>query len=70
MQKHAVIIEDVDKDGRADLSVYKEDTRLFTIYNLKNWEWKQPPRAPRSFVRWSVTLLLCELVDYGLIRWI
>lgn len=33
--KHAVIIEDVDKDGRSDLSIYKEDERLFTIYNLK-----------------------------------
>ena len=35
MHKHAVIIEDVDKDGRSDLSLYREDERLFTIYNLK-----------------------------------
>ena len=35
MHKHAVVIEDADKDGRADLSIYKENERLFTVYNLK-----------------------------------
>ena len=35
--KKAIIIktDDVDGDGRKDLSLYHEDERIFTIYNLK-----------------------------------
>lgn len=35
--KKAIIIktDDIDGDGRKDLSIYADDDRLFTIYNLK-----------------------------------
>ena len=33
--KHAIIIKDEDGDGNNDLSLYADDERLFTIYNLK-----------------------------------
>lgn len=37
MQRKAVVIktEDADGDGRKDLSIYADDNRIFTIYNLK-----------------------------------
>lgn len=33
----AIIIktEDVDGDGKKDLSIYKDDNRIFTMYNVK-----------------------------------
>lgn len=35
--KKAIVIktEDVDKDGNVDLSLYADDKRFFTVYNLK-----------------------------------
>lgn len=35
--KHAIVIktDDVDGDGHKDLSVFKDDERIFTVYNLK-----------------------------------
>ena len=33
--KHAVVIKDIDGDGNNDLSLYADNERLFTIYNLK-----------------------------------
>lgn len=33
--KPAIVIKDVDGDGNKDLSVYNDDERLLTIYNLK-----------------------------------
>lgn len=58
MKKHAVIIEDVDKDGRADLSIYKESERLFTIYNLK----KLGMEAAATFAA-----VFCALVGHSVI---
>lgn len=56
--KHAVIIEDVDKDGRSDLSIYKEGDRLFTIYNLKKLGMEAAATCAAVF---------CALVGHGLI---
>ena len=56
--KHAVIIEDVDKDGRADLSIYNESERLFTIYNLK----KLGMEAAATFAA-----VFCALVGHSVI---
>jgi len=58
MQKHAVIIEDADKDGHADLSIYKESERLFTIYNLKKLGMEAAATCAAVF---------CALVGHGLI---
>lgn len=58
MHKHAVIIEDADKDGRADLSLYREDERLFTIYNLKKLGMEAAATCGAVF---------CALVGHGLI---
>ncbi len=33
--KPAVVIKDVDGDGSKDLSIYNEEERILTIYNLK-----------------------------------
>ena len=33
--KPAIVIKDVDGDGNKDLSVYNDDERILTIYNLK-----------------------------------
>ena len=35
--KKAIVIkcEDADKDGTQDLSIYADDQRIFTVYNLK-----------------------------------
>ena len=56
--KHAVIIEDVDKDGRSDLSLYREDERLFTIYNLK----KLGMEAAATFAA-----VFCALVGHSVV---
>lgn len=56
--KHAVIIEDADKDGHADLSIYKENERLFTIYNLKKLGMEAAATCGAVF---------CALVGHGLI---
>lgn len=56
--KHAVIIEDADKDGHADLSIYKESERLFTIYNLKKLGMEAAATCAAVF---------CALVGHGLV---
>ena len=33
--KPAIVIKDVDGDGNKDLSIYNDDDRILTIYNLK-----------------------------------
>ena len=58
MMKHAVIIEDADKDGNADISIYKDSERLFTIYNLKKLGMEAAATCAAVF---------CALVGHGLI---
>lgn len=33
--KPAIVIKDVDGDGNKDLSIFNEEERILTIYNLK-----------------------------------
>ena len=58
--KHAIVIktDDIDGDGRKDFSVFKDDERLFTIYNLK----KIGAEALATFAA-----VFCALVGHGLV---
>lgn len=60
MHKKAIVIrtEDLDKDGNKDLSVYADDERLFTIYNLKKLAMEAAATCAAVF---------CALVGHGLI---
>ena len=33
----AIVIRDIDGDGSKDLSIFNNDERILTIYNLKKW---------------------------------
>ena len=57
---HAIVIktDDVDGDGHKDLSLFKNDERIFTIYNLK----KLGVEALATFAA-----VFCALVGHGLI---
>lgn len=33
--KPAIVIKDEDGDGRSDLSIYNDEQKILTIYNLK-----------------------------------
>ena len=54
----AVVIEDQDKDGYKDLSIYANDRRILTIYNLK----KLGIEALGTFAA-----VFCALVGHGLV---
>lgn len=58
--KNAIVIktDDVDGDGRKDFSIYKNDERIFTIYNLK----KLGAEAAATFAA-----VFCALVGHGLV---
>lgn len=58
--KSAIVIkcDDVDGDGRKDFSIYKNDERIFTIYNLK----KLGAEAAATFAA-----VFCALVGHGLV---
>ena len=58
--KHAIVIktDDVDGDGHKDLSLYHDDERIFTLYNLK----KLGVEAVATFAA-----VFCALVGHGLI---
>ena len=58
--KHAIVIktDDVDGDGHKDLSLFKDDDRIFTIYNLK----KLGVEALATFAA-----VFCALVGHGLV---
>lgn len=58
--KSAIVIrtDDIDGDGRKDLSIFKDDERLFTIYNLK----KIGAEALATFAA-----VFCALVGHGLV---
>ena len=57
---HAIVIktDDVDGDGHKDLSLFKNDERIFTIYNLK----KLGVEALATFAA-----VFCALVGHGLV---
>lgn len=58
--KSAVVIktDDIDGDGHKDLSIFKNDERLFTIYNIK----KLGAEALATFAA-----VFCALVGHGCI---
>lgn len=56
--KHAVVIKDEDGDGNNDLSLYADNERLFTIYNLK----KLGMEAVATFAA-----VFCALVGHSVI---
>lgn len=58
--KNAIIIktDDVDGDGHKDLSIFKDDEKIFTIYNLK----KLGAEALATFAA-----VFCALVGHGLV---
>ena len=56
--KPAIVIKDVDGDGNKDLSLYNEDERILTLYNLK----KLGVEALATFAA-----VFCALVGHGLI---
>jgi len=58
--KKAIVIkaEDVDNDGKKDLSIYADSERLFTIYNLKKLGMEAAATCAAVF---------CALVGHGLI---
>ena len=58
--KNAIVIkcDDVDGDGHKDLSLFKDDEKIFTIYNLK----KLGVEALGTFAA-----VFCALVGHGLV---
>ena len=58
--RNAIVIktDDVDGDGHKDLSLYHEDDRILTIYNLK----KVGVEALATFAA-----VFCALVGHGLV---
>lgn len=56
--KPAIVIKDVDGDGNKDLSVYNDDDRILTIYNLKKLGLEAIGTAAAVF---------CALVGHSLI---
>lgn len=56
--KHAVVIKDEDGDGTKDLSLYADNERIFTIYNLKRLGLEAAATCAAVF---------CALVGHGLV---
>lgn len=58
--KKAIVIkcEDVDKDGAQDLSIYANDDRIFTVYNLKRLAVEAAATAAAVF---------CALVGHSIV---
>lgn len=58
--KKAVVIrtDDIDGDGHKDLSIYKDDERILTVYNLKKLGVE---------ILGTFTAVFCALVGHGLV---